>query len=126
MATALIREMCALYDAPVRDLDTKAFLDEAQKRVGKAIPVVLAVAGNALKAFPGLGTVAGGFTHAVAYGLIFDALGKSLARTLNEGHGFNPGTAGTHFEDSLSHDLETRTKSIAKLVLATRRKDKDS
>ncbi len=126
LATALVREMCALYDAPVRDLDTQAFLDEAQKRVGKAVPVVLAVAGNALKAFPGLGTVAGGFTHAIAYGLIFDALGKSLALTLNEGHGLNLKKAGTHFEESLSHDLETRTKRIAKLVLATQRKEKGS
>ncbi len=126
LATALVREMCALYDAPVQDLDTQSFLDEAQKRVGKAVPVVLAVAGNALKAFPGVGTVAGGFTHAVAYGLIFDALGKSLAQTLNEGNGFSATTATAHFEESLSDDLETRTKRIAKLVFASQSKKKDS
>ena len=45
---------------------------------GKALPLSLAVAGNGLKAFPGVGTVAGGLVHAVAYGLIFDALGRSL------------------------------------------------
>ncbi|MFK8032133.1 MAG: GTPase [Gammaproteobacteria bacterium] len=125
LATALVREMCGLYDVPVRDLDTKNFLDELQKRVGKALPVVMAVAGNALKAFPGIGTVAGGFTHAVAYGLVFDALGKSLAQTLNEGKGFSADAATALFEESLSHDLETRTKRIAKLVFATTRQKKD-
>jgi len=126
LATAMVREMCALFDAPVRDLDTQGFLDQAQKRVGKAVPVVLAVAGNALKAFPGIGTVAGGFTHAVAYGLIFDALGKSLAQTLNEDNGFSAKAATAHFEESLSDDLETRTKRIAKLVFATQSKKRDS
>ncbi|MEM7082203.1 MAG: GTPase [Pseudomonadota bacterium] len=125
LATALVREMCALYDEPVRELDTQRFLDEAQQRVGKAVPVVLAVAGNALKAFPGLGTVAGGFTHAVAYGLIFDALGKSLAKTLADGKGFSAEAASANFEESLNHDLETRTKRIAKLVLAAQRKQSD-
>ena len=41
----------------------------AIERAGKALPLSLAVAGNGLKAFPGVGTVAGGIAHAVAYGL---------------------------------------------------------
>ena len=36
--------------------------------------IVLAVAGNALKAFPGLGTLGGGVLHAFAYALIFDSM----------------------------------------------------
>lgn len=126
LATALTREMCALYDAPLRDLDTDQFLKEAQKHVGKAIPVMLAVAGNALKAFPGVGTVAGGFTHAIAYGLIFDALGRSLATTLADGNGFHAGAVSSAFKESLNSDLETRTSDIARMVMAARKELKRS
>ncbi|NNF16809.1 MAG: GTP-binding protein [Gammaproteobacteria bacterium] len=121
LATTLTREMCALYNAPVKDLDVQKFLKQTQRHVGKAVPIVLAVAGNALKAFPGVGTVAGGLAHAVAYGLIFDALGRSLAFTLAEGHGFQARDATRAFRESLDNDLETRTKRIAKLVLALRK-----
>ena len=54
---------------------------------------LLAVAGNALKAFPGVGTIAGGLTHAVAYGLIFDALGNGLRSSLDEGGALRPAAA---------------------------------
>ncbi|MFQ5609134.1 MAG: GTPase, partial [Woeseiaceae bacterium] len=86
IGTAMTQELCKLYGAAPRDLDIEEFLSMSQSRVGRALPLTLAVAGNGLKAFPGIGTVAGGFVHAVAYGLIFDALGRSLVLTLSK-HG---------------------------------------
>ena len=86
IGTAMTRELCSLYGAAPRDLDVESFLTLSQSRAGKALPLSLAVAGNGLKAFPGAGTVAGGIAHAVAYGLIFDALGRSLVATL-KAHG---------------------------------------
>ncbi|MEM8816873.1 MAG: GTPase, partial [Pseudomonadota bacterium] len=82
IGTAMTQSLCKLYGAAPRDLDVEEFLNLSQSRVGRALPLTLAVAGNGLKAFPGLGTVAGGVVHAVAYGLIFDALGRSLVLTL--------------------------------------------
>jgi len=82
IGTAMTQDLCRLFGAAPRDLDIEEFLSMSQSRVGRALPLSLAVAGNGLKAFPGIGTVAGGVVHAVAYGLIFDALGRSLVLTL--------------------------------------------
>ena len=56
----------------------------ARSVVTKDVPPYAIVAGNAAKAFPGLGTLGGGLAHAVAYGLIFDSLGRALAATMAE------------------------------------------
>ena len=97
----------------MRDL----FLSMSQSRVGKALPLSLAVAGNGLKAFPGLGTVAGGLVHAVAYGLIFDALGRSLVLSLSRHGALVPETAVKEFEDGISEHLEAGVRRIAKMAL---------
>lgn len=124
LGTTMVRELCALYDTPVKDLDTQQFLKLAQNHVARAVPLVLAVAGNALKAFPGLGTVAGGLAHAVAYGLIFDALGSALARTLAAGGGLRPEPTVKLFGETLDENLEARARRIAKLALAARKTGK--
>ncbi len=118
LGTAMVRELCELYDVPVRDLDTDKFLKLSQRHVGKAVPLLLAVAGNGLKAFPGVGTIGGGLMHAVAYGLIFDALGRSLGDTLAAGGGLRPAPAAALFKEKLGEDLQARTRQIARLALA--------
>ncbi len=120
LGTGMTRELCALYGQSVRDMDVEKFLDLSQSRVGKAIPIALAVAGNGLKAFPGVGTVAGGVVHTVAYGLIFDALGRSLAQSLASGVGFRPAEAAASFEESLQDNLETGVKKVVKYALNAR------
>lgn len=89
LATALVRELARIHDLPVRDIDLDAFLGRAGSLVRTSSSLLLAVAGNALKAFPGLGTLGGGLLHAVAYGLIFDSLGRALAQTLAETRRFD-------------------------------------
>ena len=117
LGTSMTRELCRLFGAAPRDLDIEEFLNLSQSRAGKALPLSLAVAGNGLKAFPGIGTVAGGLVHAVAYGLIFDALGRSLTMTL-ENHGeLDPGTAATEFGEGISEHIEAGVRQVARMAL---------
>ena len=117
IGTTMTRELCKLYGAAPRDLDVEEFLNLSQSRAGKALPLSLAVAGNALKAFPGIGTVAGGIVHAVAYGLIFDALGRSLLLTLQENGAFDPLRAADAFEEGMSEHIETGVGQIARMAM---------
>ena len=118
VATAMTRELCELYGIAPRDLDIQEFLTLSESRAGKALPLALAVAGNGLKAFPGIGTVAGGLVHAVAYGLIFDALGRSLLRTLTTRGELVPEAAAAEFEESIGEHLEAGVRQVAKMALA--------
>jgi GTP-binding protein EngB required for normal cell division len=117
IGTAMTRELCRLFGAAPRDLDIEEFLTLSQSRAGKALPLTLAVAGNGLKAFPGVGTVAGGLVHAVAYGLIFDALGRSLVLTLKAHGQLDPETAAKEFEDGINEHIEAGVRQIARMAL---------
>ncbi len=117
IGTAMTKELCKLYGAAPRDLDIEEFLDMSQSRVGRALPLTLAVAGNGLKAFPGVGTVAGGLVHAVAYGLIFDALGRSLVLTLERHGQLVPEEAVKEFEEGISEHIEAGVRRVARLAL---------
>jgi len=117
IGTTMTQDLCALFGAAPRDLDIEEFLSLGQSRVGRALPLSLAVAGNGLKAFPGLGTVAGGLVHAVAYGLIFDALGRSLVLTLTRHGELVPEAAAKEFEEGISEHLEAGVRRIAKMAL---------
>jgi len=117
IGTAMTQELCKLYDATPRDLDIEEFLNLSQSRVGRALPLSLAVAGNGLKAFPGIGTVAGGLVHAVAYGLIFDALGRSLVMTLSKHGELVPEVAAKEFEEGISEHIEAGVRRVAKMAL---------
>lgn len=124
IGTAMTRELCRLFGAAPRDLDIEEFLNLSQSRAGKALPLSLAVAGNGLKAFPGLGTVAGGLVHAVAYGLIFDALGRSLTLTLTKTGELDPAAAAREFEDGISEHIEAGVVRVARLAME-QKKDVD-
>ncbi len=117
IGTTMTQQLCALFGAAPRDLDIEEFLSLSQSRVGRALPLSLAVAGNGLKAFPGVGTVAGGVVHAVAYGLIFDALGRSLVLTLRQHGRLVPEAAAKEFEEGISEHLEAGVRRIAKMAL---------
>ncbi|MEX2494885.1 MAG: GTPase [Woeseia sp.] len=118
VGSTMTRALCDLYGAAPRDLDIEEFLSLSQSRVGRALPLTLAVAGNGLKAFPGVGTVAGGLVHAVAYGLIFDALGRSLVHTLEKHGELKPETAAKEFEEGISEHVEAGARQIARMALS--------
>ena len=117
IGTTMTRELCNVFGAAPRDLDIEEFLSLSQSRAGRVLPLSLAVAGNGLKAFPGIGTVAGGLVQAVAYGLIFDALGRSLVLTLTAGGQLVPGAAANDFEEGISEHLEAGIRRIAKMAM---------
>jgi len=117
IGTTMTRELCRLYGAAPRDIDVEEFLTLSQSRVGRALPLTLAVAGNGLKAFPGVGTVAGGLVHAVAYGLIFDALGHSLVRNLKKRGELDPQAAAKEFGEGISEHIEAGVRQVARMAL---------
>lgn len=121
VGTTMTQQLCRLYGAAPRDLDIEEFLSLSQSRVGRALPLTLAVAGNGLKAFPGIGTVAGGFVHAVAYGLIFDALGRSLVQTLSKHGELLPEVAAKEFEEGINEHVEAGVRRVARMALEEKR-----
>ncbi|MEP6482821.1 MAG: GTPase [Rudaea sp.] len=112
LATALIRELGKRYDVSVRDVDIDAFLGQVKLTIRTSTSLVLAIAGNAMKAFPGLGTLGGGVLHAIAYGLIFDSLGHAVATTMRDQQRLDVAVAGTHLSRLLSDSSAERVKKI--------------
>ncbi len=117
LGISLLKEMCALYEVPARQMDLQRLLEQSGRHVAKTLPIMLAVAGNGFKAFPGLGTLAGGMLHAVAYGLIFDSLGKAVSQTLETRGELQPAPAVLLFEEKLGEDLESRARKFARMAL---------
>jgi len=117
LGVSMVKELAKLYQVPVRQMDTDLLLELVQKRVARSTTIMLALAGNALKAFPGFGTLAGGITHAAAYGMIFDALGKAVALSLESRGALRPVQAAQAFGENLSEDLEARARRFARLAL---------
>jgi len=117
LGSALIRELGKLYDVPLRDLDIDAFLAQVKLTLRTSASLVLAIAGNALKAFPGLGTLGGGVLHAIAYGLIFDSLGRAVAQTLREQRALDGAAANATLATLLANASAERLRRIAGYAL---------
>jgi GTPase Era involved in 16S rRNA processing len=118
LATRLIRELSRLYDIPVKEIEIESFLEQAGGKIRNMTAITLAIAGNAFKAFPGLGTVTGGVIHAVAYGMIFDSLGKAVSETMASRGALRPFPAAKAFEDLLHDHLESGAIRFAKLAIS--------
>ena len=124
LATQLIRALSKLYEIPVKEIEIDSFLKLAGGKVKNMTALSLAIAGNALKAFPGVGTISGGVIHAVAYGMIFDSLGKAAAATMASRGELRPYPAAEAFEDLLHDRLESGAVHFAKLAVSRRGRDK--
>ncbi|MCK5726873.1 MAG: 50S ribosome-binding GTPase [Thiotrichaceae bacterium] len=116
LATLMVKEICKLYNVPVRQIDIDQFINFSQGHMKTTVPLILAVAGNGLKAFPGIGTVTGGLVHAVSYGIIFNALGRAIMVTLETRGKFKAAPASLTFKEMLGENMESRTKLFAQLV----------
>jgi uncharacterized protein len=125
LGTSLVKALCKLYDVPARDLDIQRFLDIAQGYIGRALPLLLAISGNVLKAFPGIGTVAGGMVHAVAYGIIFDAMGKGLANSLETTGDLRPAAAARKVGDQFGDEIGKKARRLARLAVEAHRASRD-
>jgi GTP-binding protein EngB required for normal cell division len=126
LATKLVRELSRLYDVPVKEIEIESFLQLAGGKIRNMTALTLAIAGNALKAFPGLGTISGGVVHAIAYGMIFDSLGRAAAQTMASRGELRAYPAAEAFEDLLHEHLESGALRFAKMAASGRGKDSGS
>ncbi|MEN8179807.1 MAG: GTPase [Pseudomonadota bacterium] len=117
LATQMVKALSKLYEVPVRKVDVELLLELVQKHVRGHSTLMLAIAGNALKAFPGAGTLAGGILHAIAYGYLFDALGRGVATSLATRGELHPLQVANQFKESLGEDLKASSQHYAKLAL---------
>lgn len=116
LAAGLVRDLARLYEVTVGDIEIEALLREARMTVRTGTTVVLAIAGNGLKAFPGLGTLGGGVLHAIAYALIFDSLGHALAATLAERGRLDGEEAGQKLRALLADGSASRLQRLTELT----------
>jgi uncharacterized protein len=116
LATALVRELAALHGSRIRDIDLDDLLSRAGGTLRSHSAIVLAIAGNALKAFPGVGTLGGGLVHTLAYGLIFDSLGRALAATLADGRAADRDATLAAFRAELERPGGERLQALAQLA----------
>jgi len=123
LATALTRELCQIHGLRPRDVDVDDLLSRAGGLMRTGSSITLAVVGNALKAFPGFGTLGGGLVHAVAYGLIFDSLGHALADTLANTQSLDREATLSAFQERIKTPSTERLLALAKLVLEERDRD---
>ena len=121
LATQLLRELSRLYEVPVKEIELESFLKLAGGKLKNMTAVTLAITGNALKAFPGLGTISGGLVHAVAYGMIFDSLGRAAAATLASRGVLRPYPAAQAFEELMHENLESGALRFAQLAIGKKR-----
>ncbi|MEP7044950.1 MAG: GTP-binding protein HSR1, partial [Dokdonella sp.] len=122
LGTALVRELARIHGVPVRELDVEALLKRVGLTVRNTMAIVLAIAGNALKAFPGLGTLGGGVLHAIAYGLVFDSLGNALAATLNEHATLDAADVETRVRALLAEPARERVERVARIAFEAARR----
>ena len=121
LGTALVRELARIHEVPVRDIDVDSLLRRLGLNVRNTTAIILAIAGNALKAFPGLGTLGGGVLHAIAYGLVFDSVGHALAASLAERQQLDLADAEQRVQSLLQASSRDRIERIARLTLDTLR-----
>jgi uncharacterized protein len=117
LGVQMVRALTQLYEVKVREADLERLVTLASEHLGQRMTLLLALTGNVLKAFPGVGTVTGGLMHAVAYSMIFEGLGKAVARTLQEDGTLKTRQALDYFEETISGNLEGRAKYFARLAL---------
>ena len=125
LAAALTRELAALYGVKVNEVQVEDFVRQAKLNLRTSGSIALAVAGNALKAFPGLGTLGGGVLHAFAYALIFDSMGRALAASLAERQMLDQHDAGARLRELLGDAGTARLKQLAALTAEAWRERKD-
>lgn len=86
LALGLMHQLCSLYGLSISQIELDKLMQGIGSKLKGSIALVIAIIGNGLKAFPGLGTLSGGALHAIAYGLIFDRLGHALQESLEQTH----------------------------------------
>lgn len=117
LATKMVQNICQLYDISPKSMEIDQVIRMTGGKLKTSVSLVLAVAGNALKSFPGLGTAAGGVTHAVSYGMIFNALGHAVLESVSTLGVLDAQATQQKFEENLLGPAQTLAKDLAKMAL---------
>lgn len=117
LGMGMAKALCAIYDVDVKAVDLEGTLAMLNNKMKKELAVILALVGNVLKAFPGMGTVAGGVAHAVAYGLIFESVGRAMTACLEKHHAIDGKQLANELEGQIHDHLEARAIRLAKAVI---------
>ena len=117
LGTKMVQSICTLYEISPKQMEIDAVIKMAGGKLKTSLSLVLAVAGNALKAFPGVGTAVGGVTHAVAYGMIFNALGHAVLESVTTLGTLDAQATQQKFEENLLGPATTLAKDLAKMAL---------
>ena len=121
LATGMTRDLAHLYGVRATEVQIEDFVRQARLTLRSGTSIVLAVAGNALKAFPGLGTLGGGVLHAFAYALIFDSMGRALAASLADRQTLDQDDAGQRMKALLTSPDSGRLRQLASQTIAALR-----
>lgn len=84
LGLGLMHQLCSLYGMSLTQIELDSLVQGIGGKLKGSVAVLIAIIGNGLKAFPGLGTLSGGVLHAIAYGLIFDRVGHALQESLEQ------------------------------------------
>ncbi len=122
IGTQLVKALCKLYQVEVNQLQIDQVLKSTGGKLKTSTSLLLAISGNALKSFPGIGTAAGGIMHAVAYGLIFNSLGQAVHMSLQSQGKLDTAKTQQTFEDLLIGSSHGLAKDLAKMALKISRK----
>ncbi|MBL4773796.1 MAG: 50S ribosome-binding GTPase [Alcanivoracaceae bacterium] len=117
LATKMVQNICQLYAISPKQMEIDQVIRMTGGKLRTSISLILAVAGNALKAFPGIGTAAGGITHAVSYGMIFNALGHAVLESISTLGVLDAQATQQKFEENLLGPAQTLAKDLAKMAL---------
>ncbi len=117
LGTKMVQNICTLYDVSPKAMEIDAVIRLTGGKLKTSVSLVLAVAGNALKSFPGIGTAAGGLTHAIAYGMIFNALGNAVLESVSTLGMLDAQATQQKFEENLLGPAQTLAKDLAKMAL---------
>ena len=117
LATKMVQNLCKVYDVSPKTMEIDQLIRMTGGKLKTSVSLVLAVAGNAFKAFPGIGTAAGGLTHAVSYGMIFNALGHAVLESVSSLGILDALATQQKFEENLLGPAQTLAKDLAKMAL---------
>lgn len=112
----MTKKVCAIYEVDTKEIDIESLVEALNSKIKKQLSVVLALVGNVLKAFPGVGTITGGAVHAVAYGLIFESIGNALVNCFEKDNHLEKYTIIKALEEELSENLENRTRKLVQTI----------
>ncbi|VAW39086.1 GTPase [hydrothermal vent metagenome] len=117
LATKMIQNLCQIYQLSPKQMEIDKVIGMMSGKLKTSVALILAVAGNALKAFPGIGTATGGITHAISYGMIFNALGHAVLDSVTTLGKLDAVATQQKFEENLLGPAQTLAKDLAKMAL---------